>query len=150
MLLERVYTRKNALEKRELIDVSTMAEDNGFSVSVAITKELNRILKENIPTVTEKNSTEYDGFPLNILNQDYKGRLNDVLWMANLERNRDKCRGKAVLGFTMFLPHYKTIVKKGENRDKLTTRISLKLIKDRGDHGESVVTIMLPEEEYIW
>lgn len=148
--VERVYLRKNAIEKRELIDVTPVAEENGFSVCVAISKKLYLLIKKNIPEVTEKNCGEYDGFPLSILNQDFKGRLDDVLWMANLERSKDRNKGKKEFTFMLFLPHTVTVIKPNKVSEKIVTKTTLKLVKGIGDHGESVVTILLPDEKYIW
>ena len=90
MLIEKLYPRQKALRERTIMNVpEEFAEDNGFYVTVAITKGLYRLLKYNIPVITEKTKIAQDDYSLKILNQDYWERLSDVLWTTNLERNKD-------------------------------------------------------------
>lgn len=152
MLIEKLYPRQKALRERTIMNVpEEFAEDNGFYVTVAITKGLYRLLKYNIPVITEKTKIAQDDYSLKILNQDYWERLSDVLWTTNLERNKDRNRKKKEFSFSVFLPHFETVKNKaGDDRQKLIPSKKIKFKRDRGDHGELVFTIMLAEENCIW
>lgn len=113
------YTRQQAIEDGVLIDVSTMAQEAGFRLPVAITAGVHSMI-EDIPA-----SKSY---------QDYAGRLWDVLYMASISArrtNRDK---------NEFL--YELIMHHGRK-----TYVTLKCVIHGGDNGEPVITIMLPNED---
>ena len=61
-----VYSREQALEDGELVDVSNMASQAGFTHPTAITRALFARLNNN-----------------KTIGQDFTGRLWDVLWMAS-------------------------------------------------------------------
>ena len=113
------YTRAQALEDGVLVDVSETACEAGFVWPVALTAAV-WALVEAIPP-------RYRAW------QTVEGRLWDVLWMAYCAI-RSAERGGTELRYTLLLDH-------GRHR-----YLTLKLITGPGDHGEPVVTIMLPDE----
>ena len=113
------YTRANALEDGELIDVSKMARDAGFKVPVAIARSVWDTYIVPSPKATC---------------QSIEGRLWDTLWMAvNAAR---QVQGDTLLFTVIF------IMKAAQRR-----YIKLKSVIGPGDNGEPVITIMLPEED---
>ena len=116
------YTRAQALEDGVLVDVSEIAREAGFVVPVAITAALHATLDE-IPE-------DLQGW------QSYNGRLWDVLWMAYVE-----------IATTPDPPnplHYAFILQTGQEQKEM---VDLKIHSGPGDHGEHVITIMLPHED---
>ena len=116
-----VYTRAEAIEDGVLIDVSETAKEAGITFPVAVT---HRLWAEYI-TPDERSRP---------LGQSEAGRLWDVLWMYRV--------AACTLGGSKMFFWLSFIMKR--NQRKLVT---LKAICDGGDNGESVVTIMLPEED---
>jgi len=114
-----VYTRAQTIEDGYLHDVSETAREAGFIVPVAITNGVAVLC-----TPPKSNKIE-----------SFEGRLWDVLWMAfnaikgNIptQRVRDD------------LLYYKLRIGRA-NR-------VMKLHSGPGDHGEHVITIMLPDED---
>ncbi|HOU12758.1 MAG TPA: hypothetical protein PKZ84_06550 [Anaerolineae bacterium] len=113
------YTRAQALEDGVLVDVSELAREAGFVWPVALTTAV-WALVEDIPR-------RYRAW------QTVEGRLYDVLWMAYCAIRGADHSGTELL-YTLLLDHGR--------RHYLT----LKLVTGPGDHGEPVVTIMLPDE----
>ena len=114
------YTRAQALEDGVLVDVSEMAREAGFVWPVAVTAAVWAVIAA-IPS-------RYRGI------QSRDGRLWDVLWIAYCAI-RSAPAGGTELRYRLILHH--------ERRTYLT----LKLITGPGDHGEPVVTLMLPAED---
>ena len=119
MPLIYAYTRAQALKDGVLIDVSEMAREAGFVWPVALTAAV-WALVEDIPR-------RYRAW------QTVEGRLWDLLWMAYCAIRSAEHSGTE-LRYTLLLDH-------GRRR-----YLTLKLVTGPGDHGEPVVTIMLPDE----
>jgi len=108
------------LEDGVLVDVSEMAREAGFRWPVAVTATVWALI-EAIPE-------RYRGL------QSTDGRLWDVLWMASCA-----IRSSATSGTEL---RYSLMLHTAES-----SHLTLKLVTGPGDHGEPVVTIMLPEED---
>ena len=116
------YTRAQAIEDGVLIDLTEWAKESGFKIPVACTAAVwNGYI---VPTKRTRN-----------LGQSERGRAHDLLWML-FNAIRKGGSGDNLLFQVMFLqtPHRHIIVK-------------LKSVCGPGDHGEPVVTIMLPGED---
>lgn len=140
------YTRQQAIEDGVLIDVSKIAKEAGFNNPVAITAGVNTLIN-NIPK-----SRSY---------QDYNGRLWDVLYMGSIGARNN--RNKSQFLYSLILPHIerkevyykpkidfeKGIYKEGYWKEKnvMIDNTTLKMVISGGDHGEPVITIMLPNED---
>mgnify|MGYP001053751248 FL=1 len=120
MPLIYTYTRAQALEDGVLVDVSELAREAGFVWPVALTAAV-WALVEDIPA-------RYRAW------QTVEGRTYDVLWMAYCAI-RSATHRDTELRYTLLLDH-------GRHR-----YLTLKLVTGPGDHGEPVVTIMLPRED---
>ena len=120
MPLIYAYTRAQALEDGVLIDVSELAREAGFVWPVALTAAVWAMV-EDIPR-------RYRAW------QTVEGRTYDVLWMAYCAI-RSAEHSSTELRYTLLLDH-------GRRR-----YLTLKLVTGPGDHGEPVVTIMLPHED---
>ena len=120
MPLIYAYTRAQALEDGVLIDVSELAREAGFVWPVALTAAV-WALVEDIPR-------RYRAW------QTVEGRLWDTLWMAYCAI-RSAEHSSTELRYTLLMDH-------GRRR-----YLTLKLVTGPGDHGEPVVTIMLPDED---
>ena len=117
------YTRTQAIEDGELIDVSEVAREAGFKFPVAVTRNLWASWIEP----DEKAKT---------YGQDVQGRLWDVLWMllVAIRRSGD---GEHIT--------YQVLFQNGPgNRTRHT--VTLWAICGPGDNAEPVITIMLPED----
>ena len=119
MPLIYAYTRAQALEDGVLVDVSELAREAGFVWPVALTAAV-WALVEAIPA-------RYRAW------QTVERRTYDVLWMAYCGIRSAEHHGTE-LCYTLLLDH-------GRRR-----YLTLKLVTGPGDHGEPVVTIMLPDE----
>ena len=122
------YTRAQALEDGVLVDVSNTAREAGFSIPVAITRNVwNRVIA--LPD-------GYRGF------QDERGRLWDVVWMAShaarSNRNTDRV--------TMCV-HVRDIRKDLHDSHRPPRKHFPILAIGGGDAGEPVITIMFPEDD---
>ena len=115
------YTRAEAIEDGELVDVSDVAREAGFRFPVAMTR-----------TVWGK----YVEVPPGVSFQDEQGRLWDILYMLMnmIRRNR-------VPSDTM---KFSLMVRNDNRRPKLVT---LKSICGPGDNSEPVITIMMTDED---
>ena len=116
------YSRAQAIEDGVLIDLTEWAKELGFKAPVACTAAV------------------WNGYVVPIestraLGQSERGRAHDVLWML-FNAIRKGGSGNSLLFQVMFLqtPHRHVIVK-------------LKSVCGPGDHGEPVLTIMLPGED---
>ena len=111
-----VYTRAQALEDGELVDVSTTAREAGFRFPVAVSRAL---------------WADIERIPASSCWQDVDGRLWDVLWMG--ARAARRATGDRLL--------YHLIMHVGRQSNYM-----VKMIIGPGDHGEPVITLMLPSE----
>jgi hypothetical protein len=116
------YSRAQAIEDGVLIDMTEWAKELGFKVPVACTAAVwNGYL---VPTDRTRE-----------IGQSERGRTHDLLWML-FNAIRKNGSGDTLLFEVMFLqtPHRRVIIK-------------LKSVCGPGDHGEPVLTIMLPGED---
>jgi len=114
------YTRTQALDDGVLVDVSEMAREAGFVWPVAVTAAVWAIV-EDIPA-------RFQGI------QSIEGRLWDLVWMAYCAIRQAQHPGTQ-LAYSLIMHHGRK------------TYLTLKLVTGPGDHGEPVVTIMLPGED---
>ena len=120
------YSRVDAIADGTLVDVSEMARDAGFRIPVAMTAAVWADCVAWNDTDSERQTS-----------QDEAGRQWDVLWMASLAARRtqgERC------------PFQLYRVPRGgrATRPRLTT---LHLHIGPGDAGESVITILMPNED---
>ena len=121
------YTRAQALEDGVLVDAGLMANEVGFKLQVALTSAV----WSDCVAWTDSDSQKK---PF----QDQSGRLYDVLFMAAFAIQTSADSGDRLLYELYRVP-----------RDGYSTEakpVTLKLIVGPGDHGEPVMTILLPEE----
>jgi hypothetical protein len=116
------YTRADALRDGVLIDVSPIARETGIRFPVALTVAV----WERCVAV-----------PPGIVCQDEAGRLWDVVWML-----RCAISGHSASNVVRFALHVRN-----DNRDGIPPLVRLKAECGPGDHGEPVVTVMLPNED---
>lgn len=121
------YTRAEALEDGELIDVSKMAKEAGFKIPVAVTRAVWGKYIKWTDEDTDKQT-----------HQDESGRLWDILWMLSLAARRGRHQGQV---------YYKLHVIPRNGRSLKARLTQLKATIHGGDQGEPVITIMLPEED---
>ena len=128
------YTRAQAIEDGVLVDLTEWAKETGFRIPVACTSEVwDRYITP--PAGTHE------------LGQSERGRGHDVLWMLFVAIKRQSAHNKAhgnghAQSDDRLL--YEVIFLRGPNRQET---VKLKSICGPGDHGESVLTIMLPHED---
>jgi hypothetical protein len=117
------YTRAQAIEDGELVDVSETAREAGIRFPVAVTRAV---------------WAKYVEIPEAVTCQDERGRLWDILWMF-------RCAAAKFDGDTLLFKLYV----RNHNRGRLDRRdlITLKALCGPGDDAEPVITIMLPEED---
>jgi len=117
------YTRAQAIEDGELVDVSETAREAGIRFPVAVTRAV---------------WAKYVEIPEGVTCQDERGRLWDILWMF-------RCAAAKFDGDTLLFKLYV----RNHNRGRLDRRdlITLKALCGPGDDAEPVITIMLPEED---
>jgi hypothetical protein len=116
------YTRAQAIEDGELVDVSETAREAGIKFPVAVTRAV---------------WVKYVEIPEGVTCQDERGRLWDILWMLRCNAGRG--------GDTLFFKLYV----RNHNRERLTKAdlVTLKAVCGPGDTPEPVITIMLPDED---
>jgi hypothetical protein len=127
-----VYTRERAIADGELVDVSEVAREAGFTVPVALTRA---VWADCVAwdEEAEKRKPEFTG-------QDEQGRLWDVLWMAFLAVRRMKAAPRPQeppdrLGYQLLrVPR--------EGRGVRPRLVTLQLHIGPGDTLDPVVTIM--------
>ena len=122
-----VYTRAQAIEDGELVDVSETAMEAGFSLSVAVTRAVWDQYIDWTPADDDKQTVQHAS-----------GRLWDALWMLHLV-----CRRFANESYLK----YRLYVIPRDGRSKKPRQIELKAVIGGGDNGEPVITIMLPNED---
>ena len=122
------YTRAQALADGVLVDAGAMAREAGFRHPVALTGSV-------WSDCVAWSETDSDTQTI----QDQTGRLWDVLYMAAWAI-RSQHDDRSVLLFDLYrVPR--------DGRSKEAELTPLKLLVGPGDHGEPVITIMLPCED---
>ena len=122
------YTRAQALADEVLVDAGPLAQEAGFRLPVAITAAA----WDECVAWTEDDSRLQ-------VHQDQSGRLWDVLFMAAHAIRTEAGSGSRMLFALCRVPRDGHSVQAGP--------VQLKLIVGPGDHGDPVVTILLPEED---
>ena len=121
------YTRAHAIEDGVLVDAGSTAQEVGFTIPVALTSAVWADCVAWTDDDSRKNPF-----------QDQSGRLYDVLFMASFAIRTSANAGDRLLYELYRVP-----------RDGYSTEakpVTLKLIVGPGDHGEPVLTILLPDE----
>jgi len=122
------YTRAQAIEDGVLIDPGSMAKEAGFKWPVALTSAV----WSDCVAWTDDDSQKQ-------VYQDQSGRLWDVVYMASHAIRTSNDSGDRLLFQLYRVP-----------RDGFSTEsvmVTLKLIVGPSDAGESVITILLPNED---
>lgn len=125
-ILIHSYTRRQAIEDGVLVDVSQTAKEAGLKCPVAVTQEVWGEI------ITPDESSRKRG-------QSEEGRLWDVIWMCAMAIRNKLLR----IGRAGSLVVYQIYLEK----DLKLEVITLKALCHPGDTGESVITIMLPDED---
>lgn len=121
------YTRAQAIDDGELVDVSEVAREAGIRLQVVVTRAVwDRYVS------WDDSDTDRQSY------QDESGRLWDIAWMLRMTINsyRDE---SAVL--------YRLHVIPRDGRSRKAALIQLKAVIHSGDEGEPVITVMLPTED---
>ena len=115
------YTRAQAIEDGVLVDLTEWARETGFRIPVACTSAVwhGHIVP---PAGTRK------------LGQSERGRAHDLLWLLFVAI-------KAKKGTAQDQIRYRVLFLQALGRHE---EVTLKAICGPGDHGEPVLTIMLP------
>jgi len=113
------YTRAQALADGLLVDVSATAQEAGFRYPVAVSAALWSVIR----TIPKRHS-----------DQDWRGRLWDVLWMSSLTVRQFQEATRV---------SYKLILFREGTRRKF---VQLVLDCGPGDQREPVITIGFPED----
>ena len=121
------YTRAQAIDDGELVDVSETAREAGIRLQVVVTRSVwDRYIS------WDDSDTERQSY------QDESGRLWDIAWILRIAIN--SCRDEsAVL--------YRLHVIPRDGRSRKPALIQLKAVIHGGDQGEPVITVMLPTED---
>jgi len=119
------YTRAQAIEDGVLVDLTEWAKETGFRIPVACTS-----------AVWHQYIVPPEG--TRALGQSERGRGHDLLWMLYVAIRASKCNSGA--DDQLF---YKVIFLQAPHRQETVT---LKTMCGPGDHGEPVLTVMLPDE----
>lgn len=140
------YTRAQALEDGVLVDLTEWARETGFRIPVACTADVWHRY------VTPPHGTRE-------LGQSERGRAHDVLWMLFVAIKRHSAHRRAEgSGQARGIDNgraddagrcddrlmYEVIFLQAPNRHET---VQLKSICGPGDHGEPVLTILLPHED---
>lgn len=117
------YTRAQAIEDGVLIDITADAKANGFKVHTVVTDNLYRQYVE-VPTGLDRS-----------FGQSRDGRLHDLLTLALFAARSSKGTDRV---------YFKVSFLMGPGRSEEANIIAH---IGPGDHGEPVMTLMLPEED---
>ncbi len=117
------YSRGQAIEDGELVDVTDTAREAGFRFPVALTRAA---------------WNAYVEVPRGVRMQDEMGRLWDILSMARFAIQRSRQGGDRLV----FGVHVRN-----DNRDRTPPLRQLRLVVGPGDTAEPVMTILLPSED---
>jgi hypothetical protein len=115
------YTRAEAIADGVLVDVTATAREAGIRWPVALT----RAVWQRCVSV-----------PAGVVCQDEASRLWDVLFLLALAARQGK---GAVVRFGVLV--------RNDNSEGIPPLVRLKAVCSPGDHGEPVVTVMLPDED---
>lgn len=118
--LIHAYTRAQAIEDGQLVDVTEAARQVGIRCPVAITAAVFGLCVE-VPKSRKRL-------------EDESGRLHDVVWMLAMGMRRNARRDR-------FVYSIRCSTRAG------IRRVELKAMMGAGDAGETVVTVMLPSED---
>jgi len=122
------YSRRQAIADGYLVDVSTMAQEAGFVLPVALT----RAAWEDCVAWDDGDNRRHQTI------QDESGRLWDVLTMLRIGiRSRPN---QAMIQFSLV-----RVPRTG--RGRLPRKTRLKAIIGPGDEGSPVITVMMPDED---
>src|SRR5262245_12115153 len=116
------YSRADALRDGVLIDVSATAREAGIRYPVALTCAVWEKCISVSPSV---------------LCQDKACRLWDVCWLRACASRRGGSGAEVRFGVHV----------RNDNREGTPPLVRLKAECGPGDHGESVITLMLPDED---
>ena len=130
-----VYTRAQAIEDGQLIDVSTTAREAGIVWPVALTSAAWADCVEWTDATEARKG--YTG-------QSESGRLWDVLWMLSLAVRGALRRG---LDASQQPLYYSLLRTSAAGRGVMPRKATLKFMVGPGDQGEPVITVMLPSED---
>lgn len=119
------YSRAQAIDDGELVDVSTVAREAGIKFPVAISRA---VFEDCVAWSTEDSERKRTS-------QDEAGRLWDVVWML-----------KCSLGRGGSLLRYQLRRVPREGRGRMARLVTLKAICGPGDTAEPVITVLLPDE----
>ena len=117
-----VFTRADALTDGILIDVTKIAEEEGFKVPVALTSAAYRSIE---PSEEER-----------CCGEELRGRLHDLFWMMRLALHRKSYVEASRIDFQL------NLFQEGKQ-----TSLALRALLHPGDRGEPVITILLPNED---
>jgi hypothetical protein len=123
-----IYTRAQAIEDGQLIDVSETAREAGFTLPVAMTAT---VWADCIAWTDD--DIEKQAY------QDESGRLWDVLYMAYHGIRTNKASSNQLL--------YQLYRIQRDGYSTEAELVTLKLIIGPGDTSEPVITILLPNED---
>ena len=130
-----VYTRAQAIEDGQLIDVSTTAREAGIVWPVALTSAA------WADTVEWTDQTEarkgYAG-------QSESGRLWDVVWMLSIAVRQALHRGLDASQQPLYFSLLRTPT---AGRGVQPRKVTLKFIVGPSDNGRPCITVMLPSED---
>ena len=122
------YSRAQAIQDGNLVDVGQMGREAGFKWPVALT-----VSAWNCCVKWSADDSERQVY------QDESGRLWDVLFMACYAIRLAQNSGDQLLFPVMRVPR--------DGHSTSSCEVALKLVVGPGDSGEPVVTIMLPNED---
>lgn len=128
------YTRAQAIEDGVLVDLTAWAQETGFKIPVACTSEVWHRYIVPPPRTKEFGQSE-------------RGRAHDLLWMLFVAIKRQSAHKRAAGNGQAASDdrlQYEVLFLQAPNRHESVT---LKSICGPGDHGEPVLTIMLPHED---
>jgi hypothetical protein len=132
------YTRADAIEDGELIDVSETAREAGIRFPVALTRAV---------------FSRYVEFDPHCEGQDEAGRLWDVVWLLRCAIRRSggsEIRYQlhvAIPGSVPFADNESAPDRGCGLRKSRHRKVTLKAICGPGDNGEPVIAVMLPGED---
>ena len=129
------YTRAQAIEDGQLIDVSTTAREAGIVWPAAMTSAAWADCVEWTDTTEARKG--YTG-------QSESGRLWDVVWMLSLAVRGALRRGLDASQQPLYFNLHRTPT---AGRGVMPRKATLKFMVGPGDQGEPVITVMLPSED---
>ncbi|MDA8260651.1 MAG: hypothetical protein M0Z99_34305 [Betaproteobacteria bacterium] len=129
------YTRAQAIEDGQLIDVSTTAREAGIVWPVAMTSAAWADCVEWTDATEARKG--YTG-------QSESGRLWDVCWMLSLAVRGALRRG---LDASTQPLYYSLLRTPTAGRGVMPRKATLKFMVGPGDAGEPVITVMMPTED---